>query len=267
MNLRRASAITLRQLYLMRGSMSRVVPLFGWVLLDITLWGFITRYLNSVSGSGLNFVPRMLGAVLLWDFLTRVMQGVTMVFLEDVWSRNFLNIFATPLTVGEYILGLVLSSILTSAVGLFAMLLLASLAFGFSAMDYGLMFLPFVLLLFLFGISLGIVGAAVVLRLGPAAEWFVWPIPAIVSPFAGVFYPVATLPQWMQLIAHIIPASYVFEGMRAIVNGKAAAPTTLLMGAALAFVYIALSCLLFARVYRHAVRTGLIARYSAESVS
>jgi len=267
MKLRRASAITLRQFYLMRGSMSRVFPLFGWVLLDITLWGFITRYLNMVSSAGMNFVPPLLGAVLLWDFLTRVMQGVTMVFLEDVWSRNFLNIFATPLTVGEYILGLVFSSVATSAVGLLAMLLLASLAFGFSALDYGVMLLPFVLLLFVFGIALGVIGAAVVLRLGPSAEWFVWPIPAIVSPFAGVFYPVATLPLWMQYVAHAIPATYVFEGMRAIVNGKNPAPITLVIGAVLAFLYVALACLFFARVYRHAVRTGLIARYSAESVN
>lgn len=267
MNLRRAAAITLRQLYLMRGSFSRVFPLFGWVLLDITLWGFITRYLNSVAQPGFNFVPALLGAVLLWDFLTRVMQGVTMVFFEDVWSRNFLNIFATPLTVGEYISGLVFSSVLTSAVGLVAMLLVATGVFGLSVLDYGVMLVPFVLLLFLFGISLGVLGAALVLRMGPSAEWFVWPIPAIVSPFAGVFYPVAVLPAWMQYIAHAIPASYVFEGMRAIVAGKNVAPANLMTGALLALLFITLACWYFARVYRHAVRTGLIARYSAESIS
>jgi ABC-2 type transport system permease protein len=95
----------LRQLYLYRGSPQRILPMFAWVAIDILLWGFITRYLNQVSHAGFNFVPALLGAVLLWDFLTRVMQGVTMAFFEDVWSRNFLNFFATPLRTSEYLRG------------------------------------------------------------------------------------------------------------------------------------------------------------------
>src|ERR1700733_8107135 len=118
MNPRRAAAIVLRQFYLLRGSPTRILPMFAWVAIDVILWGFITRYLNSVASAGFNFVPAMLGAVLLWDFLTRVMQGVTTAFFEDVWSRNFLNVFATPLSISEYVTGLVLSSIATSAVGL-----------------------------------------------------------------------------------------------------------------------------------------------------
>jgi ABC-2 type transport system permease protein len=263
----RAAAIVLRQFYLIRGSPARVFPLFVWVAIDIVLWGFITRYLNVVTASGLDFVPLFLGAVLLWDFLTRVMQGVTMAFFEDVWSRNFLNIFATPLSISEYVGGLVLSSIVTSSVGLLVMLVVASAVFGLSLLVYGLMLVPFLLVLFLFGIALGIFGSAVVLRLGPAAEWFIWPIPAVVSPFVGVFYPISTLPQWMQLLSHLLPPSYVFEGMRAIVAGGAFSGSSLLWGLGLAVLYILLACGFFTSVYRHAVRTGLIARYSAESVS
>src|SRR6202167_2319900 len=142
-SLRRTSAIVLRQLYLMQGSPARVVPLFAWVAIDMVTWGFITKYLNSVSGSGYNFVPSLLGAVLLWDFFTRVMQGVTMAFFEDVWSRNFLNLFATPLTVAEYLMGLLSCSVLTSLVGLAVMLVLAVLVFGLSFFAYGIALLPF----------------------------------------------------------------------------------------------------------------------------
>ena len=94
MNLKRTVAIVLRQFYLFRGSPARILPMFAWVAIDIVLWGFITRYLNTVAAAGVNFVPAMLGAVLLWDFLVRVMQGITTTFFEDVWSRNFLNLFA-----------------------------------------------------------------------------------------------------------------------------------------------------------------------------
>ena len=262
----RVAAVALRQSYLIRGSASRIVPLFAWVVVDIVLWGFITRYLNTFTAS-YNFVPALLGAVLFWDFQSRVMQGVTMAFFEDVWARNFLNIFATPIRLAEYLSGLVVSSIATSAVGLVVMAVVATAAFGLSFAPYGLLLAPFLGILFLFGIALGIAGAALVLRLGPAAEWFIWPIPAIISPFAGVFYPVAVLPGWMRLVARALPPSYVFEGMRAIILGRPVPLGSLAPSALLAVLWLLLACAFFRRVHRYAVRTGLIGRYSAESVT
>ncbi|MGH6888874.1 MAG: ABC transporter permease [Rhizomicrobium sp.] len=267
MRARRVAAVALRQFYLYRGSPTRVVPLFAWVAVDITLWGFITRYLNSVASPGFNFIPALLGAVLLWDFLTRVMQGVSTAFLEDVWSRNFLNMFATPLVISEYVLGLVITAIATSLVGLLTMLLLASAAFGLSFLVYGLALVPFVLVLFLSGIALGIAGSAMVLRLGPASEWFVWPFPAFLSPFVGVFYPVSVLPGWMRAISRALPPAYVFEGMRAIVRGTPWHMSDLAISFALSVFYIFAAALLFRQVYRTAVRTGLLARYTAESTA
>ena len=267
MALTRTAAIVLRQYYLLRGSATRLVPLFVWVAIDIVLWGFITRYLNSVARPGFDFVPMLLGAVLLWDFFSRVMHGVTTAFFEDVWSRNFLNLFATPLSICEYLSSLVLSSIATSTVGLVVMLALAMVAFGLSYAVYGLALIPFLLVLFLFGIALGVFAVGGVLRYGPAAEWFVWPIPAVLSPFAAVFYPLSTLPGWMQHVAHLLPPSYVFESMRTILAGGPVSWAGLLWSISLAILYILLSGRLFTRIYRHAVRTGLIARYSAETLS
>jgi ABC-2 type transport system permease protein len=267
MSARRTFAILLRHFYLVRGSVSRLVPMFAWVTIDVVLWGFMTRYLNSVSPARIDFVPALLGAVLLWDFFIRVMQGVTMAFFEDVWSRNFLNVFASPLTISEYLGGLVLSSIATSLIGLVIMVVLAWVAFGLSFATYGVMLGALLLVLFLFGIALGVFACAMVLRMGPAAEWFVWPIPAVLSPFAAVFYPVSTLPGWMQAIAAVLPPSHVFEGVRAIARGETASGVELAWGVTLAAVYIALACWLFQWVFRHAVRTGLIARFSAETIS
>lgn len=267
MDITRILALLLRQFYLVRGSVTRLVPLFIWVAVDIVLWGFMTRYLNTVTASGLDFVPVLLGAVLLWDFFTRVMHGVTMAFFEDVWTRNFLNVFASPISIAEYLAGLVASSVLTSAVGLAVMLALATAVFGLSFFAFGSALAAFLLILFVFGIALGIAGCTLVLRLGPSAEWFVWPIPALLSPFAGVFYPIATLPTWMQAIARLMPPAHVFEGMRAIVTGGQFRASSLVAGGTLAIVYVLLAAFGFTRVYRHAVRSGLIARYSAETIS
>lgn len=264
---RRVGAIVLRQFYLIRASLSRILPLFIWVAVDIVLWGFLTRYLNTVASASFNFVPAMLGAVLFWDFFIRIMQGVTMAFFEDVWARNFLNIFSTPISIIEYITGLVSSSIATSSIGIIIMFVLATTVFGLSFASYGLLIIPFLIVLFMFGIALGIAASALVLRLGPAAEWFIWPIPAIISPFVGVLYPVTILPQWMQFISRLLPPSYVFESLRNIVFGREVSWIGLLSAGGISIVYIFLACLFFISTYKSAVRTGLIARYSAESLS
>ena len=266
MRLRPIAGIILRQFYLFRSSPVRLLPTFAWVAIDIVVWGFLTRYLNSVSSGQVNFVPSLLGAVLFWDFFTRIMQGVTTAFFEDVWSRNFLNLFATPLTISEYVAGLVLTSVATSLIGLVAMLVLATWVFGLSFISLGVMLIPFVLVLFLFGVALGVMASALVLRLGPASEWLVWPMPALLSPFVGVYYPLSTLPAWMRAVGYLFPPSYVFEGMRALVNGQSFSATALLTGAGLAIVQVLLAGYFFARVFRYTVRTGLLARYSAESV-
>ena len=267
MHPRRVAAIVLRQFYLIRGSPARVLPLFAWVCIDIVLWGFISRYLDTVATPGHSMVPTLLGAVLLWDFLTRVMYGVTMAFLEDVWSRNFLNFFASPLRVPEYVAGLVLSSVATSTVGLLVMLVLASLCFGLSFLGFGVVLVPLLLTLFLSGIALGIFGAAIVLRYGPAAEWFIWPMPALVSPFAGVFYPLSTLPSAMRAVSRLLPPSYVFEAVRALVSGRPVAWSDMAIGVGLALAQLLLAGWFFLWIYSYVVRSGLIARYTAEGVT
>lgn len=267
MVLSRSAAVVTRQFYLVKGSPARIVPLFAWVALDIILWGFITRYLSTITTAGATIVPVLLGAVLMWDFFSRVMHGVTIAFFEDVWARNFLNVFATPITIGEYLTGLVASSIATSTIGLMVMLVLASAVFGLSFAGFGFVLVPAVSILFLFGIALGIVSCALVLRLGPSAEWFVWPIPGLLSPFAGVFYPISTLPAWMRPVSYALPPSYVFEAARSVMAGQSVTMTPLLWAAGLSVVYVLIGSWVFTSVYRRSVRTGLLARYSAESVS
>ena len=261
------AAILLRQWYLLRGSPVRALPMFAWVGIDMVLWGFISRFLNSVSATEINFTAVFLGAVLLWDLCGRVMQGLATAFLEDVWSRNFLNLFASPLRISEYVTGLVLASIATSMIGLAVMLALAVPVFGLSFLALGSHLLLFLLILYGFGVALGIVASAIVLRFGPASEWLVWPIPALLSPFCAVFYPLSILPAWMRGVAYLLPPSYVFEGMRALLERRPFAALPALAALSLAALEIALAAWCFVRVYRRAVRTGLLARYSAETVS
>jgi len=161
----------------------------------------------------------------------------------------------------------VITSLATSTVGLITMLVLATVFFGLSYFALGALLIPLLLVLSCFGIALGILASALVLRLGPASEWLVWPLPALLSPFACVFYPLSVLPHWMRAIAYALPPAYVFEGMRTVLSGGVPAIAPLLYATVLAFAYIAVAAYGFTLVYRYAVRRGLLARYSAETVS
>lgn len=266
MNPRRIFAIVLRQLYILRGSPTRVMPIFLWAFLDIVLWGFISKFLMQMPGTSAILIGTLLGAVILQSFFTRIMQGMTMAFFEDVWTQNFLNVFASPLTLGEYVFGLGLTSVMTTAVSFAAMLLVALFFFGFSFAGYGLALFAFLMVLFLTGIAFSIVSIGIVLRFGPSAEWLIWPIPAILTPLVGVFYPISILPVWLQWVSHVLPPTYVFEGIRSVVTAGVFSPQAFVIASLLAIVYIALAYWFLVWIYRKALRSGLISRYSAESV-
>jgi ABC-2 type transport system permease protein len=151
-------------------------------------------------------------------------------------------------------------------VGLVVMVFLAGV-FGLSFFIYGVMLVPYLIMLLVFGIALGIIACAIVLKFGPASEWFIWPIPALISPFVGVLYPLSTLPPWMRWIGRLFPPSYVFEGMRTILAGGHPSWSTLGGAAILNLVFLLAGFWIFSLTYKYAVRTGLIARYSAETVA
>src|SRR3989344_5961150 len=158
MNFWRISGIFLRNLYLIRQSWHRGLSLFYWTTLELFLWGFITVWLQKISSPDLklNFVLFFLGALIFWDLFTRAQQAVSVSFLEDVWSRNTINIFTSPITIKEFLLGLILLSITQSAIAFGLTILLAYFLYGLTITAFGFYLLPFMANIFLFGWALGI---------------------------------------------------------------------------------------------------------------
>ena len=242
MKLRPIAAIVLRQIYLMRSSPTRVLPMVAWVAVDIVLWGFISRYLNSVSCERRSTSrPACSARCCSGISSSRVMQGVTMAFFEDVWSRNFINMFATPMLISEYLAGLVLTGDrhqhrrsgrdadarhggLRPAVRLARACCWCRSCWCCSCS----------------ALRSGVLASAMVLRLGPASEWLVWPIPALLSPFVGVFYPLSTLPPldaWRRSSAAAVLCvrGDAFGGRGRWLSDRA----SLIIGVALAALYVA----------------------------
>lgn len=267
MSFARIYAVFIRQIFLIKSNPTRLASIFLWIIIDVVQWGFISKYLSSLGQATFNYITIILGAIILWEFMSRIQQGMMMAFLEDIWSQNFINFFASPLKISEYVIGLVVSSIVTSLLGFFAMIIIAGLAFGYNIFVLGLYLIPFILILFIFGIAMGLFVSGSIFRLGPSAEWLGWPIPLVLSIFAGVYYPVSTLPLAMQVISKIIPASYVFDSMRSIIANNTftiGLSFNLVLGIIISLVYLVLMYLYFLSIYRHNLKSGSIARFSAE---
>lgn len=266
MKLQRIQAIFVRQWYLLGNNPTRLAGSFVWLTMSIIQWGFISKYLGSLGKANFNFITVILGALILWEFLTRIQQGMMMAFLEDVWSSNLINYFASPLRVSEYTIGLVSSSIATALLGLLLMSIIAGIGFGYNIFIIGLQIIPYVAILFIFGTAMGLFICAAIFRLGPAAEWLAWPLPMILSLISGVYYPIDTLPGPLIMIAKLFPPAYVFESLRAQLAQAATSGmliTNLLFGASLALLYLFLAYVFFLSVYRHNLRTGKLARFNA----
>ena len=269
MSLCRVYAIFVRQLFLLKSNPTRLVSIFLWLIIDILQWGFISRYLGTFGEATFNFISVILGAILLWEFMSRIQQGILMAFLEDIWTQNFINFFASPLRIREYVSGLVLTSITSGLAGFLSIILIAWMVFGYNILKIGLFLLPFLLILLIFGIAMGIFVSAIIFRLGPSAEWLGWPIPMVLSLFAGVYYPVSTLPAAMRTFAYAIPPAYVFGSMRSILTTGSIPPaiySDLLIGAILSMIYLFMASLFFVHIYRKNLQNGSIARFNAEAL-
>lgn len=212
----RIGALALRYLYLLRGSWIRVVELAYWPTVQMILWGFITQYLAGHSDLLNQATGLLLSAVLLWDILFRSQLGLSVVFFEELHSRNLGQLFISPLQPVELILSLMLVSLARTLIGVGFAVLLAIPFYGFNLFQLGPPLAGFFLNLLLMGWAIGLLVSALVLRYGMGAESIAWAAIFALAPLCGIYYPIATLPDWLHPLSWALPASHVFEGMRAV---------------------------------------------------
>jgi ABC-2 type transport system permease protein len=216
----RVGAMLRRYLYLLRSSVPRILDLIYWPLVQMLTWGFLQTYLAkapALIGGRFGLAPgALIGAMLLWDILFRGQLGFSISFLEEMWSRNIANLMMSPLRVSEFILALMAMSLIRLSIGFVPVTFLAIWFFGFNLWGLGLAVGFFVANLILTSWAIGLICSGVVLRFGLAAESLVWTVMFLMQPLACVFYPVSVLPKPLQHVAWLLPPTYVFEGLRAL---------------------------------------------------
>jgi ABC-2 type transport system permease protein len=215
-SLRRIWGLVYRHLALYRRSPPRLIELMYWPILQMVVWGFITAYLAGVQNNlGSVAAGVLLGGVLLWEGALRSQMGFSVSFLEEIWSRNLGHIFVSPLRPGELVAGLATMALLRTLIGVIPAMLLAWYLYAFNIFALGPLMVAFFAALIIMGWAVALGVTSLILRYGAGAETLAWSVLFGITPFAAVFYPVSILPPWLQPVALALPASHIFEGMRA----------------------------------------------------
>ncbi len=260
MNIQRILGFSTRYLYLYKRSLPRLMEIFYWPVIDLLLWGFVGIYLKKHQGTGPDIIAFFLGALILWDILFRSQQGISISFLEDIWSRNLLNIFTSPISQTEYIVTLLLMSVIKLILASTVMVLLAWLFYTFNIFTFGLALIPLAANLIIMGWSIGIITTAIILRYGQQAEVLAWGIAFLFQPVSAVFYPVDVLPGFLKTVAWFVPASHVFEGMRTVLDGNPLPLDQVFIAALLNCAYIMVAILFFNWNFKAVKRKGLLVK-------
>lgn len=223
-SLRRVWGLVYRHLALYRRSPPRLIELMYWPILQMVVWGFITAYLAGVQNNLASVAAGvLLGGVLLWEGALRSQMGFSVSFLEEIWSRNLGHIFVSPLRPGELVAGLAVMAVLRTLIGVVPAMLLAWVLYHFNIFALGPLLVAFFAALVIMGWAVALGVTSLILRYGAGAETLAWSVLFGITPFAAVFYPVSILPSWLQPVALALPASHVFEGMRAaLTHGEVA---------------------------------------------
>jgi ABC-2 type transport system permease protein len=256
----RIIALITRHLYLYRRSLPRLMEIFYWPFLDLVVWGFITVYLTRVQGQLPGVITFFLGALILWDVLFRSQQGITISFLEEIWARNLMNLFASPLKPSEFLAATMAMSIFKVTAVSCVMIVCALLFYSYNVFVMGLWLLPFVLNLIVAGWIIGVLTTSLIMRFGQEAEVLAWGMVFLFQPISCVFYPMDVLPGWLKALAWANPAAHVFEGMRGVLNDAAPPLANLAWATGLNVFYLVVMIAWFHHTFNVCKERGLLVR-------
>ncbi len=253
---RRVGAMVLRYWYLLRSSWPRMIELMYWPAVQILTWGFLQLYVAQNAGFFARAGGTFIGAVLLWDILFRGQLGFSVSFLEEMWARNLGNLMMSPLRPAEFVASLMIMSLVRLAIGLVPVSLLAIALFGFNLYGLGLALVAFFINLILTSWAVGIFVSGLLLRNGMGAESFAWTLMFLLLPLTCVYYPVTTLPSILQPLAWMLPPTYVFEGMRALLIEHAFHADLMLWALTLNAIFFSAAVFAFLQLLKGARRQG-----------
>lgn len=250
----RVWAVVVRHLYNFKNNYDRLVDAFYWPAVDLVLFGLTVK---TFTGTQEYVFATIVVGICLWFVVWRAQSDITVNLLEEIWSENVANLFASPLTVLEWVAGLMIVGVVKLGMTLVLLSTLALVLYAVNVTMLGWIGIVYILSLLLTGWSFGFFSAGIFLRHGTSVQTLAWAGPVLLMPFSGTYFPLSILPPWAQSIATIIPSSYVFESMRQLVNLGTFDPMDMFISFGLNIFYFLLATWFFVKSYEKAKVQGL----------
>lgn len=251
----------MRHLYLIRRSMDRVFDLFYWPVIDLLLWGLTSFFIKEFAPNASLVVLIIVSGVVFWLIVWRGQNDIGVSLLEDLWNKNMINLFVSPLRFSEWLIALMTLGTMKVLVSFPFAILASFLLFKVKIFSFGVSVLPFAFSLLLTGWWVGCIVNGLILRFGTRIQIIAWSLVMLIAPFSAIYYPLSVLPVWAQNIALAVPTSYVFEGIREVINTGHADIFKIIMSFSLNIVYLILAMIFMKRGFKKVLNRGLVKLY------
>lgn len=257
MNINRVIAMFLRYLINMKHNYDRLTDMFYWPAMDLFIWGLTGLYLAQLNKNTNEYLFVILSGLVFWVVIWRAQYEITTNLLAELWDRNIINIFSTPLKIREWIAAFMLFGFMKTMVSLGFSAVLAFIFYKYNIFNFGFYLLPFIFSLLLTGWAGGFIVAAIIVRFGMKVQTLAWAGIVLIAPFSAIYYPVSILPDWVQTVGKFIPSTYIFEGLREVLFTGNMSLDKLLISFALNIFYLILSIWFFVAMFKSTRKLGL----------
>lgn len=258
MRLHKIYGVFLRYVYLFKHSFDRLSDAFYWPTIDLVVWGLTSAYLKSLIDDSIPVVMLIVSGIIFWYVIWRAQYELTVNLLEEMWDKNLINTFVSPIKFSEWVTSLLVLGGIKAFISLIFTASIAYLLYKVQIFTLGMYLIPFMALLIMNGWAVGFFVTGIIFRYGSRIQTLAWAMVALISPFCAIYYPVSSLPQWAQYVATVIPASYVFEGMRQVLATGTLNINYLYLSLILNIIYIVLSLVYLNRSFKTLLNRGLI---------
>lgn len=249
--LHRMMGIYLRFMYLVPRSIADFVDRFFFPTFDMIRFGFMSYWMQDLLQLKSDaLTSEMLVVILCWHSLYFASMELTMLLLEEVSSRNLMNLYASPLRIQEWLSGVMLVSATKAVFTLSYGGLVGWVMYGINPLSVGWWLIPHLLLAVLCGWCIGVLGSTGVMMWGERAKSLSWATAWIFTPFMACFYPIKVLPLWAQKIGYYLPMTYLFENVRQLAATGDCNKQYLLIGFSLASAALVLLICSFFKAFK-----------------
>ncbi|MBM3208533.1 MAG: hypothetical protein FJZ57_08060 [Chlamydiae bacterium] len=236
--------------------LDQFTELFFWPILDIFLWGITMVWIQTLGSSVAIAVP-VLTALVFWQIVWRSNYEVAVNILNELWARNFVNLFSTPLKPIEWVISLMMLGLSKNLITVFFGSIVIFFLYSINIFDLGAPFFPYAISLVISGWWCGFLSSSIIIYYGQRMQMLAWVAGYIFSPLSAVFYPLNALPSWLQNISKMLPMTHVFEGMRKCYQTGVFSWSDYFESMALNILYLAASIGLFLFMFDKSREKGL----------